>query len=175
MFWSRSCTIAPHQVPGSLLGVPTLGKRQRIRHPLGRREHFMRSVSRLALLLIGSFLVLSILASAQSATSSLHGTVADPKGALVAGAAVTLSNQSTGFSRTVKTDDQGSYQFLEVLPSTYVLTVTAAGFATTKRENVVLQVSSATTANISLQVQGGSVIVDVTSEAPMVNTQDATR
>ena len=134
----------------------------------------MRSGLRLASLLIGSFLVLSILASAQSANSSLHGTVADPKGALVAGAAVTLSSQATGFSRTVKTDDQGSYQFLEVPPSTYVMTVTAAGFATTKRDNVVLQVSSPTTANITLQVQGGSVIVDVTSEAPMVNTQDAT-
>ena len=134
----------------------------------------MRFVLRLASFLIGSFLVLGILAAAQSANSSLHGTVADPKGAVVAGATVTLSNQATSFSRTVKTDDQGSYQFLEVPPSTYVMTVTASGFATTKHENVVLQVSSPTTANITLQVQGGSVIVDVTSEAPMVNTQDAT-
>src|ERR1700727_582640 len=110
----------------------------------------MRSGLRLTLLLIGSFLLFSVLAAAQSANSSLHGTVADPKGALVAGASVTLSNQSTGFSRTVKTDDQGSYQFLEVPPSTYVMTVTASGFATTKRENVVLQVSSPTTAKIKL-------------------------
>ena len=87
---------------------------------------------------------------------------------------VTLTHKGTGFSRTVTTNDQGVYQFLEVPPSTYVMTVTAAGFATTKRENVVLQVSSPATVNLSLQVQGGSVIVDVTSEAPMVNTQDAT-
>ena len=54
------------------------------------------------------------------------------------------------------------------------MTVTSAGFATTKRENVVLQVSSPATVNLALQVQGSSVIVDVTGEAPVVNTQDAT-
>jgi hypothetical protein len=121
-----------------------------------------------------SVLSLGTLAAAQSATTSLHGTISDAKGLVVAGATVTINNPATGFSRTVKTDDQGSYQFLEVPPSTYVMTVTAAGFATTKRENVVLQVSSPATINMSLQVQGGSVIVDVTGEAPVVNTQDAT-
>ena len=112
-------------------------------------------------------------AAAQSATTSLHGTISDSKGLVVAGASVTLNNPATGFTRTVKTDDQGSYQLLELAPSTYNMTVTAAGFATTKRENVVLQVSSPATVNMTLQVQGGSVIVDVTGEAPVVNTQDA--
>ena len=134
----------------------------------------MRSGSWLVAAVTGCVLAFGTLAFAQSATSSLHGTIADAKGAMVAGAAITLSNKSTGFSRTVKTDDQGTYQFLEVPPSTYVMTVTAAGFATTKRENVVLQVSSPATVNMALQVQGGSVVIDVTGEAPQVNTQDAT-
>jgi hypothetical protein len=134
----------------------------------------MRSGSWLLAAVTGFVLAFGTLAFAQSATSSLHGTIADAKGAMVAAATVTLSNKSTGFSRTVKTDDQGAYQFLEVPPSTYVMTVTAAGFATTKRENVVLQVSSPATVNMALQVQGGSVVIDVTGEAPQVNTQDAT-
>jgi hypothetical protein len=134
----------------------------------------MRSGSWLVAAVISSFLALGTLAFAQSATTSLRGTIADAKGAVVAGATVTLSNKSTGFSRAVKTDDQGTYQFLEVPPSTYVMTVVSTGFATTKRENVVLQVSSPATVNMSLQVQGGSVIIDVTGEAPQVNTQDAT-
>ena len=125
-------------------------------------------VAIILVLALGSFAV------AQSATTSLHGTVSDSKGLVVAGASVTLNNPATGFARTAKTDDQGSYQFLELPPSTYIMTVTATGFATTKRENVVLQVSSPATVNMTLQVQGGSVIVDVTGEAPMVNTQDAT-
>ena len=63
------------------------------------------------------------------------------------GATVTLTNHATGLSRTVQTDSQGAYQFLEVPPATYVITVTAPGFATTKQENVVLQVSSPATLN----------------------------
>jgi len=137
----------------------------------------MRSALRLSASLTICLLGLSIfsaLASAQSATSSLRGTISDSIGAVVSGATVTLSNQLTGFSRIVKTDDQGIYQMLEVPPATYVMTVAAQGFATIKRENVVLQVSSPATLNISLQVQGSSVIVDVSGEAPQVNTQDAT-
>ena len=55
-----------------------------------------------------------------------------------------------------------------------MLTVEAPGFAKVKRENVVLQVSSPATLNIALQVKGSSVVVDVSGEAPMVNTTDAT-
>src|SRR5580692_365116 len=128
----------------------------------------------LAVAVTSCFLAIGNLAFAQSATTSLRGTVADPKGAVVAGATVTLSNPATGFSRTAKTDDQGIYQFLEVPPSTYVIEASAAGFATTKRDSVPLQVSSPATVNLVLQVQGGSVIVDVSGEAPQVNTTDAT-
>jgi hypothetical protein len=134
----------------------------------------MRSRSLQAAVLFGSLLALSGLAFAQSATTSLHGTISDAKGAVVSGATVTLNNKDTGFTRTVATDGQGSYQFLEVPPATYVVTVTSTGFATTKRENVVLQVSNPATINLQLQVQASSVIIDVTGEAPMVNTTDAT-
>jgi hypothetical protein len=134
----------------------------------------MRSRSWQASGLIVVLLALSALSASQSATTSVRGSISDAKGAVVAGASVTLDNAATGFSRNTKTDDQGIYQFLEVPPATYVLTVTAPGFATTKRENLVLQVSSPATVNLALQVQGGSVIVDVSGEAPVVNTQDAT-
>jgi Carboxypeptidase regulatory-like domain len=142
----------------------------------------MRSGSRLARVLV--YLVITSIsfslsfltpaATAQSATTSLRGEISDAKGLVVAGATVTLSNAATGFSRSTKTDGQGVYQLLEIPPANYVLTVEAPGFAKTKRENVVLQVSTPATVNISLQVAGGSVVIDVTGEAPMVNTQDAT-
>jgi hypothetical protein len=115
-----------------------------------------------------------LLTLAQSATTSLRGTVYDAKGLVVAGANVTLSNAATGFSRSTTTDGQGAYQFLELPPANYVLTIGAPGFAKVKRENVVLQVSSPATLNVALQVQGSSVVVDVSGEAPMVNTTDAT-
>jgi hypothetical protein len=136
----------------------------------------MRSGSRVVavLLWLGCFLCFSALAVAQSATTSLRGTITDSKGLVVSGATATLSNADTGFSRTTKTDDQGVYQFLEIPPASYILTLSATGFATTKRENVVLRVSNPATVNMTLQVQGGSVIVDVSGEAPVVNTVDAT-
>src|ERR1700733_2020881 len=134
----------------------------------------MRSGARVVTLLVAFFLAFQTLSFAQSATTSLRGTVSDSKGLVVAGASVTLSSAATGFSRSTKTDGQGIYQFLEVPPANYVLTVDAAGFAKVKRENVVLQVSSPATLNLTLDVKGGTVIVDVSGEAPMVNTQDAT-
>jgi hypothetical protein len=126
------------------------------------------------MLWLGCFLGLSVSALAQSATGSLRGTITDTKGLVVAGATATLTNGATGFSRTTATNDQGAYQFLQVPPASYVLTVSATGFATTKVENLVLEVSTPVTKDLSLQVQGGSVIVDVSGEAPMVNTVDAT-
>jgi hypothetical protein len=137
-------------------------------------ELAMRSGSRVIALLVALLLGYRTPGFAQSATSSLRGTISDAKNLVVADARVTLSNADTGFSRSANTDGQGMYQFLEIPPAKYILTVEAAGFATVKRENVVLQVSNPATLNLTLKVQGSSVTVDVSGEAPMVNTTDAT-
>jgi hypothetical protein len=109
----------------------------------------------------------------QTSTTSLRGTIADPKGAVVPGAEVTIVNSATGFSRTTKTDDQGFYQFLEVPPAAYTLTIKAAGFGTLQVENVRLLVNTPATLNQTLRVQTVSERVEVMSQAPLVNTEDA--
>ena len=135
----------------------------------------MRSCARLALLVVVSVLSFSALTVAQSATTSLRGTVTDPKGAVLQGAVATLSNTSTGFLRTAKSGSDGVYQFLEVPPATYTLTMTATGFATVKQDRVTLQVSQPATLDIAMQVRGTTEVVEVSSEAPLVNTTDATQ
>jgi hypothetical protein len=60
---------------------------------------------------------------AQSSSTSVRGTIIDAKGAVVSRAEVTLANEETGFSRTVYTNDQGVYQFLEIPPNSYSLTI----------------------------------------------------
>jgi hypothetical protein len=75
---------------------------------------------------------------AQSSTTSLRGTVVDPKGAVIADAKITLANPATGFTRTTNTATDGVYQFLQVPPATYTLTVEAHGFATLKQDYVTL-------------------------------------
>jgi hypothetical protein len=133
----------------------------------------MRSGSRLVAAVIVSFVALGTLASAQSATTSLHGTVSDPRGAVVSGATVTITNASTGFTRSLTSDSQGSYQFLELQPATYELSVSAAGFATVKETGIQLLVNTPGTVNMTVQVSGGVVTVEVAGAAPMVNTVNA--
>jgi hypothetical protein len=113
------------------------------------------------------------LAVAQS-TTSLRGVIIDAKGAVLPGAIVTIRDPQTGFTRTVTSGGDGVYQLLQIPPTTYDITVTAPGFAAIKREKVTLLVSSPATVNFTMQVEGEKVRVEVSGEAPLVNTQDAT-
>lgn len=134
----------------------------------------MRRSVRTVTLWFAFLLAFSTLLVAQTATTSLRGTVYDPKGALLPHATVTITNPATGFSRTTKSDNQGNYQFLELPPAKYDLAVEATGFSTLKQSGVELQVATPATVNVTMQVTGGSVTVEVSGTAPMVNTQDAT-
>ncbi len=118
--------------------------------------------------------VLSLAGWSQSSTTSLRGTVTDPQGAVVAGAEVVLADPATAFSRTQKTDDHGAYQFLQVPPATYTISISATGFTASRKENVVLQVNAPATLNFLLRVGAATTTVDVQGEAPPVNTVDAT-
>src|SRR5207248_5435213 len=87
----------------------------------------------------------STISVAQSATTSLRGTVTDPQNAAVVGAQVTLSDPATSFTRTGKTDATGQYQFLQIPPGTYNVTVTAPDFGkTTDRKSTRLNSSHRT-------------------------------
>jgi len=106
-------------------------------------------------------------------TTSLRGIVSDAKGAVLPGATVTIDDPQTGFTRTVTSGQDGVYQLLQIPPATYNVTVTATGFAAARRLGVALLVNTPATVNITLQVQGATEKVEVSSEAPQVNTQDA--
>jgi len=109
----------------------------------------------------------------QTSTTSLRGTISDPKGAVIAGADVAIANPATGVSRATKTNAQGSYQFVEVPPATYILTFKAPGFSTLRVDNVQLLVNTPATLNETLQVQKVAETIEVMSQAPLVNTEDA--
>ena len=118
--------------------------------------------------------VLSSLLWGQSSTTSVRGTVSDPQGAVLVGADVTLSNPATGFTESKKTDRDGVFQFLQIPPGTYGLTVTAAGFATLEEKNLVLLVNLPATANVTMRLKAEIATVEVQSQNVQVNTQDAT-
>jgi hypothetical protein len=139
-----------------------------------RRE--TRTVRVILVLASLAFIVvfLTALLQAQSSTTSLRGTITDPQGAILAEATVTLSNPANGFSKSTTTDHDGVYQFLQLPPGNYTLTVAKTGFATLKEGNLQLLVNVANTSNISMRVKGEVSVVEVTSTGVQVNSQDAT-
>src|ERR1700678_3025205 len=106
-------------------------------------------------------------------TSSLHGVISDPQGAVIPGAVVALSSTSTGLSRQVVTDSGGSYEILQVTPGEYTLAVTKPGFSKATQEHVVLQINTPATLNIQLEVGTTGQTVNVTAEASTINTTDS--
>jgi Carboxypeptidase regulatory-like domain len=135
-----------------------------------------RTISGLFYLLGVALLVLTfqIHTAAQSATTSLRGTILDPNGAVVPNAEVTLSSGDIGANLTAQSDKNGFYQFQDVRPATYVLTVNSSGFAASVEAGLVLLVSTPATRDVKLQIASGSTTVQVQAGAELINTQDAT-
>lgn len=130
--------------------------------------------SALAILLaVSAPLISSPCLVAQNATTSLRGVVADPGGAVIPGAEVTLGNPATGLTRTAITAHQGEFQFLQIPPGSYRVTAAAPGFSLTTREGVVLLVDTPATLNLSLAVGAVSIDVEVSSGGAL-NSTDAT-
>src|SRR5271157_269641 len=133
----------------------------------------MKSVC--SLFFLGFFLVFCLTPGfAQTGTTSLRGTVMDPNGAVIPDAQVTLVSAEIGLSLNTRTDKNGAYQFQDVRPATYVLTVSAPGFATLKKSGLVLFVSTPATSDVQMQIASGLTTVEVQAASVTINTQDAT-
>jgi hypothetical protein len=111
------------------------------------------------------------LANAQSASSAqISGTVVDPQGAVVPGAKVTATNQATGTGRSVTTTSTGNYVIPNLQPGTYNVAVEAKGFAPGTTKDVVLNLGDQRDLGFKLGVAGTSESVEVTTQAPLIET-----
>src|SRR6202158_1459631 len=115
-------------------------------------------------------LICATLLSAQSTGGRILGRVADSSGAVLANVKVTATNDATGIARETKTNASGDDVFPEVPVGTYTLTFDLSGFKTNVRKNVVLDVNQVITLNMSMQVGASKEVIEVTSEAPLVDT-----
>lgn len=115
-------------------------------------------------------LLFSASALAQSTGGRIFGRVTDPTGAVVSGATVTLTNEATGVSRAVDTDASGDYTLVQVPVGTYTVTVEHANFKKNVHKGVTLQLNQGLTVDAVLQVGQRTEVVEVTSEAPLVDT-----
>ncbi len=121
-------------------------------------------------------LCLTAMAFGQADTAQISGTVVDGTGAVVPGAAVTITSTKTGFTRTTTTNDEGNYSISNVQPSTYEISIKSGNFQEFK---VTREISVASNVNIdaTLSATAGQTIVDVVAgqaDIAEVNTTDQT-
>ncbi|HEV2798923.1 MAG TPA: TonB-dependent receptor [Pyrinomonadaceae bacterium] len=112
------------------------------------------------------------LSQSQATTGNIEGRVLDPNGAAVPGVSVTATNQQTGFEKSATSDEEGNYRLILLPPGTYrvVATPSAQGFQPATLENAVVTVGGQTNLDINLGVGGANTVVDVSAEAPVVET-----
>jgi Carboxypeptidase regulatory-like domain len=112
--------------------------------------------------------------SAQEFRGSITGRVLDNNGAAVANAAVTITNAATNVSSSTTTNESGDYTALYLIPGSYTVTVEASGFKKSTRKNIEIRVGDKLQIDMQLEVGSVSDTVNVTTDAPMLETNTAT-
>jgi len=126
---------------------------------------------KLSVWLVGLMLLATTFAFGQAtASSSLQGTVTDPSGAAVVGAEVTIINNATGVTRTVKSGADGSYRVDPIPVGIYRIKVATAGFTTETADRVETLVGASTTQNFRLRIGSATEAVEVSAEAPLLDS-----
>jgi len=128
------------------------------------------------------FLVVVVLVSAglpgwaQGAanTGTVQGAITDQQSAVVVGATVALTDNATKTRRSTTTNASGRYTFVDVPPGSYNLAVTKQGFSTSQTDNLQVTVGAALTLDLSLQVGGATVVVEVQTTGSELQTMNAT-
>jgi hypothetical protein len=114
----------------------------------------MKKLIRLAAMGLPLMLILASGARAQTqiTTGVIQGTILDEQGAAVPGANLEVKNVDTNFTRTLTTDSDGRFVFLQLKPGRYLLTVSKQGFATVVQENLELTVGQTINLNLAMKV-----------------------
>ena len=129
------------------------------------------SLLKLATLLVAS--LFAVQAMGQSiVTGDIVGTVTDPANAVVSGVTVSLTSAETGFSASTTTNASGSYRFPLVKPGNYKISVAQTGFRKSEA-TIAVVIGEVNTANLQLQLGQTSETVEVSGEAPLIQSEDA--
>jgi hypothetical protein len=121
--------------------------------------------------LLFSFCFLEGLAYGQF-SGSVQGIVQDPAGSVVPKAAVTLLNTATQVSSSTTTNQGGEYRFLSLAPGSYEVTAEAPGFARST-VRIGLETSQNLNVTIAMTLSSASQSVEVSAEAPVLNTAES--
>lgn len=113
---------------------------------------------------------------AQGLTGQISGTLNDPNGGVVPNAKVEVMNQETALVRVATSDSEGNFVVTQLLPGTYAITVTVAGFKKFEKRNIVLTATERIDVHkLTLEVGDVSQTVTVTADQAFVKTESAER
>src|SRR2546428_3540558 len=131
-------------------------------------------VQRFLAALVAAVLLPATLAHAQTGDGSLRGYVRDEQGAVLPGVTVTATSPALLAPVVAVTDNGGYYRALNLPPGTYTLTAELVGFATYRREDIVMR--AGTTFSIDMQMKVGTLAETITvkGESPMIETSKPT-
>jgi hypothetical protein len=114
--------------------------------------------------------LLSTLLSAQGTGGRILGRISDPSGAVLGKVNVTATNDATGVESESQSNDTGDFTFPNLPVGTYTLTFDLTGFKKAVRHAIALDVNQVITLNMTMQLGQTQEVVDVTAEAPLVDT-----
>ncbi|WP_263351950.1 carboxypeptidase regulatory-like domain-containing protein [Acidicapsa acidisoli] len=134
----------------------------RFRNPPDTRAHILPIVAAL-------FYLVSVIASAQTDSGRVTGTVSDATGAIIPGATITLTDVDTGAISKMTSKDDGTFTFAAVPRGQYKVDISMDGF-TSISQSFTLEVSQVQEINAHLQPGGATTVVQVTDAAPLVDT-----
>lgn len=114
---------------------------------------------------------LTTAASGQTTFGSITGTVADPSGAVVPGASVSVNNEGTGIERKVTTSAGGLFNVPNLDVGRYRVTITASGFARYERSGLILSSNQVLNVDAGLELATTTTITEVRGAAPAISTE----
>jgi hypothetical protein len=129
----------------------------------------LQKIAVLALLLA----LASGIASAQEARGAITGRVTDPSGAVIPNATIVVTNTKTNETRRTATNETGYYEANFLEPSSYTVMAEAQGFKRALRSGLTVNVSARLEINLTLEIGQVAETVEVTAEAPLLETTTA--
>ncbi|MBA3769992.1 MAG: TonB-dependent receptor, partial [Blastocatellia bacterium] len=133
------------------------------------KNKYFRYLSAIMISLVFS---MGTLLAQSTLTGGITGRITDPQSAIIPNATVKVTNLGTNAEVTVTATEDGGYRVTNLIPGTYRVEVSSGSFAPARAENVVVEVGRLSTVDVQLTVGTAVAEVNVTAEAPVLNTSD---
>jgi hypothetical protein len=119
------------------------------------------------------FITVSAMPGLRTDRGTLAGTILDSSGAVVSGAAITVTGVNTGTVYNAVSSSSGAYRISEIQPGIYNIKAAGTGFKTAERTGVVVQVNTVSSLDITMPVGDTKETVTVVADAPTLQTESS--